>query len=599
MVKFLSKLHKLSKKIHFKLLLKSLIWAFALLGVLFIILFIILLGILGYGGNSKISMPQKTILQIDFDTPIAEERSDSLLSDITGEMNASFYDLLKSIAVAANDDRIKAIVAHISQSDLTLSQIEELRDIIEVFQQSGKKAYIFSESFGSFGGGISEYYLASAFDEIILQPGGDVGITGISIEVPFVRKLLNRVGIEPEIYARHEYKNAFSSFTDEKMSAALRQELNKLGDAIFSKMVADISVSRNISAQDLLFLIDQAPLSAQEAISNNLVDEITYYNNLLKKIETKYDAKRFDWLNYLYFISPVQGKQSIGILSVTGEISSGKSIFDPLQGEVVAGADTFVSSLEELSKINDLKALVIRVDSPGGSYLAADYMRQALEDFKKEKQIPVIVSMSSYAASGGYFISLPADVIFAQNLSITGSIGVLGGKPVLNDLWQKLDINWQSISFGKNSGIMSFNHSFSPSERKLFNRSLDKVYNDFVVKTATSRNISLKKMDALARGRVWTGEQAKLKGLIDEIGGYNSAIDKAIELSGIEASNPIRLEFYPRPKTMQEKISELFSAAPYTLANKLKMQIGLDNNLLNVLQRLKYDAVMPPLKFEY
>ena len=596
MSEILSKLHRLKNNIHLKLLLKSLIWAFALLGVLFLILFMLLLGLLRYGGSTTITMPQNAILQIDFDAPIAEVSSDSLLNDIK---NASFYDLIRAIAAASADDRIKAIFAEISQSDLSLSQIEELRSAISAFRRVGKKAYIFSESFGSFGGGMSEYYLASAFDEIILQPGGEVGITSISIEMPFVRKLLNRIGIKPEFYARHEYKSAYSSFTDEKMSASLQTELNKLGGSIFAKIIDDISAAKDISKQDLLNLIDNAPLSAEKAISNLLVNELSYRNTLINRLESEYDAKTFDWLNYLYFLAPSQGKQAVGIVVINGEISSGESIFEPLQGEVVAGAESFAANLKELSEIKDLKALIVRIDSPGGSYLAADYMRQALSDFKEKKQIPVIVSMSSYAASGGYFIALPADIIMAQDLSITGSIGVLGGKPVLSGLWQNLDINWESVSFGRNSGIMSLNHSFSAAEKEAFNKSLDRVYDDFVAKTASARRISLKKMDTLARGRVWTGEQAKSNGLIDEVGGYDLAFVRAVELGNINLDKPIRIEFYPKPKTMAEKISELFSASPYVMINKLKTKIGLDKELLNVLQRLKYDAVIPPIKIQY
>lgn len=599
MSKILSDIRKLKNKTSVRLLLKSLIWAFALLGVLFMFFFVALIGLLQSSAGTTVRLPAQAILQIDFDEPVAELSADSLLNDITGEMNASFYDLIKAISVAAEDDRVKAMVAHVGQSDLSLAQIEELRKLILIFRQTGKKAYIFSDSFGSFGGGLSEYYLASAFDQIILQPGGDVGITGIGIEMPFVRKLLDRIGITPEVYARHEYKNAFSSFTDAKMSKPLKAELNKLGQALFDKITEEISLARNIKAKQLLSLIDQAPLDAQSALENNLVDKLSYQNDFLTNLEKEYSAEVFSWQDYLLFLSPQSGKQALGIVVVAGDINSGFSVFEPLQGEVVAGADSFVAALKELSELDDLKALVVRIDSPGGSYLAADYMRQALADFKAQKQIPVVVSMSSYAASGGYFIALPADKIFAQDLTLTGSIGVLGGKPVLSSLWQKLDINWQGVSFGKNADIMSINHPFSASERAIFNKSLDMVYNDFVTKTSLARDISSNKMDALARGRVWTGSQAKLNGLIDEIGGYNEAIAKAIELSDIDLDASLRIEFYPRPKTMAEKISELLSASPYAMIDKLTTQIGLDKDSINVLKRLKYDAVMPPIKFQY
>ena len=590
----------LRKKTAIRILLKSLIWAFALFGILFILLLTAILGMLSPRNGSVVSVPEKAVLQIDFDQKFDEIRPDSLLEEINSVPQASFYDLSLVISAAVLDNRIEAIAAKVGNSELSLAQIQELRNLIKMFRDSGKKAYVFSNGFGSFGGGMSEYYLASVFDEIILQPGTETGITGISIEMPFIRKLLDKAGIEPEFYARHEYKNAFASFTDEKMPEVLREELGKLGENLFEQIVRETAKARGFRADRLKRLINQAPLDAKESLKERLVDKLEYQENMLAALEKEYSAQRIDWLDYFYSLKPSpKTAPVVAVLAVSGEIADGPSVLSSFKGDAVAGADTFISQLKEIAEIENLRALVVRIDSPGGSYTAADTMRQALADFKAEKQIPVIVSMSSYAASGGYFIALPADKIIADGASLTGSIGVLGGKPVLSGLWKKLDIVWDGVSFGENAGILSLNHPFSVAEKEVFNKSLDNVYEDFVSKTAKARNISLKKMDELARGRIWTGEQALENRLIDELGGYNEAVAAAKALAGLETDAAFRTVFYPRPKTMQEKIAELMSAAPFAAANRLKMQIGLDNSLLNVLKRLQYDAVMLPLVVRY
>lgn len=590
----------LRKKTAIKILLKSLIWAFALFGILFIILLAALLGLLRSDGSAPAPLPEKALLQIDFDQPFAEVRPDSLLAEINGEAKASFWDLSVVIAAAASDERVKAIVAKVGNSDLSLAQIQELRSLIKGFRTTGKKAYIFSNGFGAFGGGLSEYYLAGAFDEIVLQPGGETGITGISIEMPFVRKLLDKIGIEPEFYARHEYKNAFATFTDDKMPDALRSELAKLGENLFDQMVDGLAKDRRFRSDRLKRLINEAPLDAADSLREGLVDKLEYQENMLGRLEKEYDAKRAGWEDYLFTLKqPGSRVPPIAIMVVSGEIAEGPSTINPLRGEAVAGAETFIAQLKEIAEIKDLKALVVRIDSPGGSYLAADAMRQALADFKEQTKIPVIVSMSSYAASGGYFIALPADKIFADAASLTGSIGVLGGKPVLAGLWEKLDISWDGVKFGDHADILSFNQPFSEAEKAIFNKSLDNVYEDFVAKTSKARKISKKKMDDLARGRVWTGEQAVENKLIDAIGGYNEALVAAKTMAGLKANALFRTVFYPRPKTMQEKIAELMASAPLAAAEKLKTQIGLDNKLINVLQRLQYDAAMLPLVVNY
>ena len=462
------------------------------------------------------------------------------------------------------------------------------------------KAYLFSNGFGNLGGGLSEYYLASAFDEIILQPNTDVGITGISIEMPFVRNLLDKIGIVPEFYSRYEYKNALVSFTDNKMSDTVREELSKLGDNLLNQIIDGIAISRKIMPEMLKKLVDKAPFTDQEAVEFKLVDRLLYQENLMDELEQKYSAKRADWKDYFAVLyQPDNNYPVIGTLILSGEIVEGESVLDPMNGEMAVGADTVVEQLNELAEIKNLRALIIRIDSPGGSYVASDIIRQAIADFKNDKKIPVIVSMSSSAASGGYFAALSADKIIADAATLTGSIGVLGGKPVFAKLWQKLGVEWDRVNFGKNSGILSFNTSFSDTEKKIFNRALDRIYEDFTNKVSDARGISKNELDKLARGRVWTGDQAVKMRLIDIVGGYNEAFAVAKEMAEMESNGAFKSVVYPRAKTIQEKIAELMSVSPFALMNKLKMQIGLDNTSVNMLNRLKYDAVMPPVVVKY
>ena len=243
-----------------------------------------------------------------------------------------------------------------------------------------------------------------------------------------------------------------------------------------------------------------------------------------------------------------------------------------------------------------MKAVVVRVNSPGGSYTAANEMWNALDNLKKKKKLPIVVSMSDYAASGGYFVALAGDKIIAESSTLTGSIGVLGGKFVLKDLWKKLNVNWGNIKFGDNAGVLSVNQKFSPAEKRAFNASLDRVYKDFTQKVSDARGISLKELDKLARGRVWTGSQAQAKGLVDEIGGIDKAVAWAKKLANIAPKSSFSILYYPKPKTLQEKLAEFMGMEPKIAVNKMISQMGLDIQSVNVLQRLKYDTVLPPFK---
>ncbi len=576
---------------------KTTVYALALFGVVVLVLMFLLLNMLGGTGNIIPNVPKNTVLTLDLDQNYPEMRVDDLWAELSEVPQTSFYDLIKAINLAALDTRVSAIVAKVSETPLGLAQIQDLRSALEAFRSTGKKAYLYSAGMGNFGGGTNEYYLASAFDEIWMQPNSEIGITGLNIEVPFFKQLLAKIGVEAEFYARYEYKNAAASLVDSSFSKPYREEMTKLGKGLFSQMVKDIAQSRNISEKNLVKLVNQAPISAEKGKDSGLVDKVAYQTALFEYVLDKTKGTLLNISDYVYSIESSEEKvPTIAFVVMDGTISAGTSYSNPMQGENVVGTETFMKQLDDVANNKYVKAVVVRVNSPGGSYTAANEMWNALENLKKKKKLPIVVSMSDYAASGGYFVALAGDKIIAEPSTLTGSIGVLGGKFVLKDLWKKLNVNWGSVKFGENAGVLSVNQKFSPAEQKVFNVSLDRVYKDFTQKVSDARGISLKELDKLARGRVWTGTQAQANGLVDEIGGIDKAVAWAKKLANIGPKSRFSILYYPKPKTLQEKLAEFMGIEPQIAMNKIISQMGLDIQSVNVLQRLKYDTVLPPFK---
>ena len=270
-----------------------------------------------------------------------------------------------------------------------------------------------------------------------------------------------------------------------------------------------------------------------------------------------------------------------------------------LSGEKEISSEQVLNQFDEIKKDKDVVGILVRINSPGGSYLASNEIWNALNKLKKEKDIPLYVSMGDYAASGGYFISLAGDKIYATNATITCSIGVFGGKFVLEELWKKMGVEWEVFAANSNASMLSPNFKFNDKQRKIFENSLDKIYKDFTEKTAKRRNLDEKETDRLARGRVWSGKQAFENGLIDELGGFNDALSDLKIKSGIEKDENFVLDMYPKPKTLQEKLSEVIRMSPLNNVKVTGKYFGVDSEMLNVLKMLQYNAVMPPMVLTY
>ncbi len=588
---------KKRKALAVKILLKSVTYSFALFGALFIMLLAVALNMLKTPSVMTQPVPRQAIITLDLNRTYPELRSDDLIAEFSETPSISFYDLIVAIRAAALDGRVKAIIAQVNNSHFGLAQLQELRQAIKDFRATGKKAYIYSTGMGSFGGGTDEYYLATAFDEIWMQPNTEIGITGLNMEIPFLKGLLEKIGVTAEFYARHEYKNAAASLLYSDFTVPYKKETEQMGRSLFEQIVNDVSAERKIDKKQLRKLINEAPVFAETGVDEKLIDRVAYRPELIEKVMNETGGKMIDMYDYAASVGDGdKGLPVIAFVTMEGTIDAGKSQSNPLRGDNVIGAETFIQQLDEIAANGNVKALVLRINSPGGSYSASNEIWNALMRLKEKNHLPIIVSMGDYAASGGYFVALAGDKLLAEPATITGSIGVLGGKIVFAGLWNKLKVNWGEVKFGDNAGILSANHKFSASEKAVFNKSLDNVYHDFVTKVAEARQITSDGMDKLARGRVWTGQQAVDNGLIDELGGISQAVIWAKKLSDIAPQGRFNIVYYPKAKTFQEKVAELINGGAKISVNKTVKQMGLDIDAVNMLKRLQYETVLPPLK---
>ena len=584
----------LRKKIAVKILLKSVVYAFAIFGLLFILLLFAVLGLIrtsapvsGGDGNA--------ILTVDLDLPFPEVRQDTLLTELVPSGELSFQELLMTLAQAANDDNVKALAARINVPALGLAQMQELHQIIERFRAGGKPAYVYSPGFGSLDGGTAAYYLATAFSEITMQPNSEIGLTGISAEIPFVRALLDRVGVTPEFYGRYEYKNAMASFMDKDISPAFRENMRQMVSRLNESLAEGMLKSRfaKPSETDFTDIINKAPFSAEYAKTIGLIDKIAFESEWQNRLKKEHDAELVDLPSYAAGIRLNKRGGKLALLVLEGTITDTYGLNPLKDGEINSRA--VLDVISEIRADNKIKGVLVRVNSPGGSYTASAEIWNALQQLKNDKKIPLLVSMGDYAASGGYFISLAGDKIFADETTLTGSIGVVGGKFALADLWKKLDVKWTLLSQSENAGILSANSKFNKSQKLALNKSLDRIYKDFTLRVSEARNLSAEQLDKLARGRVWIGADARKKGLVDEIGGLDEALAELKQRAGIGAKDKFALVIYPKPRTLQEKIRDLVSSSPVISLKSTAQKLGLDVRELNVLKQLQYDAVMPPV----
>jgi protease-4 len=538
---------------------RFIVGALATIGALSILGFFGFIFLIFAAASSKPTVPDSIVLELDLAQPLPEQVPEDSLAGAFGNEDTTMRDVLDALEKGAKDDRVKSLLVRV-ESVGSLAAAQELRDAVKAFRASGKKAIAFTDSFGEAGNATGTYYLAAAFDEVYIQPSGDVNITGLALETPFARDMFAKVGVQPRIGQRYEYKNAVNTYTEQNFTAPHREAMEKLLGSMYGQIVRGISEDRKLSEDEVKALIDRAPLLGQAALDAKLVDGLLYRDQVLEKVK-----KEAGEGSKLLFVDKyveragrphTTGDSTIALVYGVGGIQRGKSDSNPLSGDQSFGGDSVALALRKATDDEKVKAIVFRVDSPGGSYVASDTVRREVQR-AREKGKPVIVSMATYAASGGYFVSMEADKIVAQPGTLTGSIGVFGGKMVTAEFWSKVGVNWETIAFGKDATLYNTDNDFTPEQLAKNDAMLDRIYVDFTQKAAKGRNLPLEQLQSLAKGRVWTGEDAKANKLVDELGGFPKALELAKEAAKLPKDAEVRVQVFPRKKEAAEFISEL------------------------------------------
>ena len=493
------------------------------------------------------------ILELDLTEGIAEGPPQDPVSALLTIRRTRLPDVLEGLKRASTDDRVRALVVKVGGSRIGLAKIQELRAAVADFRLSGKLTVAWAETFGDFVRGNLPYYMATGFDRIYLQPSGTLGLTGVAVEQVFLHDALEKVGIDFQSAKRYEYKSAADQLTETGFTGPAREAAARLTESVAEQLAAAIAESRDKTPEQARALLDRGPFLAQQALAEGLVDGLAYRDEVYDQLhkEAGLDAtllylQRYQRSHALADLPRRLQKSPrerfVAMIYAHGAIRHGRSGRGGPGGGGM-GSDTVAGALRAAAADERARAVVLRVNSPGGSYTASDVIWREVVRVRAAGK-PVVVSMGDVAASGGYFISAPADVIVAQPGTITGSIGVILGKPVLRDMFGRAGVSTDTVAEGANATMFSSSRPFSDTEWDQINVWLDAVYADFTEKVASGRRMTAERVHELARGRVWTGADAVANGLADESGGMSDAIAIARKRAGLPDDASVRV--YPR-----------------------------------------------------
>lgn len=511
-------------------------------------------------------VPNGCILEFNLRTMPAESNGfDPLLIISGGGRPMALRDAVAALHRGAEDPRVAGLIARVQLPPAPIGAVQELREAIAAFS-AVKPSVAWAETYP----GTLSYYLATAFREIWMQPSGEAGLIGFASNAMFLRDALDKVGIEAQFVARGEYKSAADLFTEDGYTDANREAVTRMLESLQDQVWQAVAQSRQIDAGALDELADKAPLLRDEALSSGLIDRIGFRDEAYARIaelagvegvspesiDTADKLPRMHLARYAGTARPRlappvpsipgrRGKPTIAVVSVEGPIVNGRGGPQGLPlGPSSAGGDTIASALREVAADDEVSAIVLRVDSPGGSVTASETIWREVQR-ARDRGKPVVASMGSIAASGGYYVSMGADAIVANPGTITGSIGVITGKLVVRDLKDRLGVGSETLRTNANADAWSIDAPFTDEQRARREAEADMFYTDFVERVARGRNLRTEDVDAVARGRVWTGADALERGLVDELGGFRTAVRRAKVLAGLDEDTEVRLVGYP------------------------------------------------------
>jgi protease IV len=508
-------------------------------------------------------LPPHMILTLDLRGGVVDNRSDDPWEQLRGKSSNYLRRIVDALNAAETDDRVAGLVLRLHGDRLRLAHVQELGDAIAAFRKSGKWATAHATTFN----GLADYAIAAVTDEIWMRPSGTVNTTGVAISFPHLKDTLALIGVEAQIEQRHEFKSAAETFTRSAMSEPARKSWQVIAQSWFGQVTRNVAAARNMSEDKVRALIDDAPHMGLAALDNGLVDKLAYWDEFTAAQRTRARKDITDDAGlatvsiheYAQTLNetPENPAAQIALIHGVGAVTP-TTASNPYKGETMP-ADRIAAAIRKIAKDDDINGVIIRIDSPGGAYGASDSVWRAIK-FAREKGKRVVASLGVVAASGGYFIAMGADRIVAQPATLTGSIGVYGGKVVVAELWRKLGVNWEQIRVGDQAGMWSPHWPFEPGAQARQRAMLDHIYRDFTEKAASDRRLDATAIDAAARGRVWTGVDAKRLGLVDRLGGLTAAVAEMRNLLKLDAAAPVELLVRPAARSPLEQALEALKA---------------------------------------
>jgi len=558
---------------------------FTFLGVAFFISIVGFTAIYFLFGREP-AVPGNATLVVHIGGDLNEIAPADVVGYLRGVRTPTVRSIVDDLRKAKSDSRIHAVLLKPSGfSSPFWGKVQEIREAILDFKKSGKPIYAYLEY-----GGDREYYLATAADKVFLMPSASLDLEGVATYELFLRGTLDKIGAYPDLHHIGDYKTATNTFTEKGYTAAHKEMDESMNRDLYEQIVRDIADGRKKNETEVRALIDQGPFLPEDALHAGLVDDVEYEDQVDAKLRAGDQPRHIDSDDYarvsLSSLGLNRGPR-IAVIYAAGEITGGKSGFDPVNGPVV-GSDTLIDYIRQARHDSSVRAIVLRIDSPGGSSIASDAIWRELMIAKRERaDRPIVASMSDLAASGGYYIAIPAQAIVAQPSTLTGSIGIFGGKIVTGGVYEKLGAHIESTSIGKRAEINSPARKYNPDELNKLQEQLQAFYDQFVEKVADSRHTTPEKIDAIAQGRVWTGRQAKQNGLVDQLGGLDTAIAIAKQRAKIAAGTDVELVVYPPKKSFYEILSDEFSGGGDSTAVSAWLSANLSAGEIEALRTMR------------
>src|SRR3954454_9799440 len=493
--------------------------------------------------------PSAILLELDLSHPLVEQEPDDPIAKLRSRGKTRLRPVLKALHEAGDDPRVGGLVARVGAASMPLARAQELRDAVGVFAASGKPTVAWTDTFGESGNGTVPYFLASGFGEVWLQPTGELNLAGVVAEVTFLRGALDKLGVEPQLGQRYEYKSAADRIVATGFTDAHREALDRLAASAWEQITEAIAKSRGIAVDDLVRLADRSPIFPDDALAAHLIDYVGYRDEVYAAARRAAggDVQLLFADRWSPKTSPVtrvvrqvRQKDAPGVALVDGfgGIVTGRSRRSALQGRLM-GSDTVTAAFRAAVRDEKARAIGFRVDSPGGSAVASDSIWREVT-CAREAGKPVVVSMGAVAGSGGYYVACGADEIVAEPGTLTGSIGVVGAKPVVSGLTDRLGLHYDAVQRGAHARMSSPHVPYDGSTRERLQAMLDKVYDDFTSRVAAGRRMPREAVHDVARGRVWTGADAARNGLVDTLGGMRDAVRIARLRAGLPPDAPVR-----------------------------------------------------------